>query len=99
MRGRAGQRGAPATIARDAHARRADRSRWHAVPRDGALCARRERCKADRGGVRPEDGVDVLEERVSDDPRWPGAAALGRGGHEDGAETLAVRYLGQSEVV
>ena len=34
-----------------------------------AARVRRERREADRGGGLAEDGVDVLEERVADDPR------------------------------
>ena len=104
MRDRAGK---CATMTRpsDAHARRPDRRRRHAVLRDQALRARCDSGKADGGGIRAEDGIDVLEERVADDPRWPtGAAArasasgAGPGVLEDRSETLAVRDLGQLEV-
>jgi hypothetical protein len=54
--------------ARDAHARRPDPGRRHAVLHDRGVCARGERGKANGGGVSPEDRVDVLEGRVTDDP-------------------------------
>jgi len=72
--------------ARDAHARRPDRGRRHAVLYDRGVCAWRERGKANGGGVSPEGRVDVLEECVTDDPLWPGA---GPRKHEDGPDTMA----------
>ena len=61
------------------------------------LRIRRESSKADGSRVRAEDGVDVLEERVSNDPCRSDAvgAACER---EDGPETLGARLLLQFEI-
>ena len=105
MRDRAGQRGIaiPFTGASaDAHGRRSDRRRWYATCCGQVLCVCRKCGKADRRRVGPEDGVDVLEERIANDPLWGvavAATAAARRILEDGPETLAVRDLGQFEVI
>lgn len=107
MRDRAGQRGIPVAIpftgaSADAHWRRSDRWRWYATCCGQVLCVCRKCGKADGRRVCPEDGVNVLEERIADDPLWAvvvTAAATARRILEDGPETLAVRDLGQFEVI
>jgi len=66
---------------------------------DQGLRARRELGKAYGRRVGAEDAVDVLEERVADDPRGSDAVRSARGEREDGSETLAARGLLQSEVI
>jgi hypothetical protein len=52
--------------------------------------------KPTEAGFAPEDGVDILEELVSNDPPWP---AAGPRKYEDGPDTLAARGLGRFKVV
>jgi len=66
---------------------------------DQALRVRGELGKAYGRRVGAEDAVDVLEERVSDDPCGSDAVRSARGEREDGSETLAVRELLQFHVV
>jgi hypothetical protein len=87
--------------ASDARAHGADRGRWQTGCGHRALDVRCERGESDGGWVSAEDRVDVLEERVADDPRdlAAAAAALRSVKLEESAETLAVRQFGQLKVV
>ena len=104
---RARWRGVPSAAASgDAHAHRSDCWRWHTTLRGGALCVWRQCRKADGGRIRPENGVNVLEECVADDPLWAGVVdtiaattTTGRRVLKDGPETLAVRGFGIFKIV
>ena len=77
--------------AADARVHGADRGRWYTGRGHRALDVRCERREPDGGWASAVDRVDVLEERVADDPRDRAAAALRTAKLEETAEALAVR--------